>query len=127
MAVSEIELMERVKNGDAAAFTEIDNKWRPAPTGLLNAESIVPYIEGIISGLPKSERASSELAVANHYASVVRVKDSDAAMAALGMILEGLSEPQRKKTESALRTQYAPAPACDAKPGKKAKKSDVSE
>jgi RNA polymerase sigma-70 factor, ECF subfamily len=33
MAASEIELMELVKNGDAAAFTEIDNKWRPVLMG----------------------------------------------------------------------------------------------
>ena len=35
MAASEIELMERVKNGEAAAFTDIDNKWRPVLMGLM--------------------------------------------------------------------------------------------
>jgi hypothetical protein len=92
---------------------------------LLNAESIVPYVEGIISGLPKSERASSELAIANRYASVVRAKDSDSALAAIGTIIEGLSEPQKKKLDSALRKQYAPAPSADAKPSRKGRTPDV--
>ena len=89
----------------------------------LNAESIVPHVEEIISGIPKSERASSELALANRYASVVRAKDSEAAMTAISTILEGLSEPQRKKTEKALREKYAPQvaekeAATDTKPRK---------
>ena len=91
----------------------------------LNAESIVPYVEDIISGIPKVERASCVLAIANQYASVVRVKDSDAALAAIASIMEGLSEPQKKKLESALRKKYAPEPEADAKPARKGKIPNV--
>jgi hypothetical protein len=91
----------------------------------LNAESIVPYVEDIISGIPKVERASCVLAIANQYASVVRVKDSDAALAAIASIMEGLSEPQKKKLESALRKKYAPEPEADAKPARKGRIPNV--
>jgi hypothetical protein len=92
---------------------------------LLNAESIIPYIEEMIAGLPKSERAPCELAIANRYASVVRAKDCDAALVAINAVIEGLSEAQKKKVDSALRKQYAPAPAADGKPARKAKAPDV--
>jgi hypothetical protein len=92
---------------------------------LLNAESIIPYMEDIIAGLPKSERAPCELAIANRYASVVRAKDCDAALAAINAVIEGLSEAQKKKVDAALRKQYAPAPTVDEKPARKAKTPDV--
>lgn len=88
---------------------------------MLNAESIVPWVEDLIAGLAKSERASSELAIANRYASVVKIKDAEAAIIAIDTIMDGLSAAEKKKVVASLREQYAIAAGGKAPKGGKAK------
>lgn len=88
---------------------------------MLNAASIVGYVEEVIARLPKSERSTCELAIAERYSSVVRATNSESALTAIETILAGLSESQKKKTEIALRKQYSPIEKADAKPARKTK------
>lgn len=73
----------------------------------LDAVTIVPWVEDLIAGIAKSERASSELAIANRYASVVKIKDAESAIIAIDTIVDGLSAAEKKKVAASLRQQYA--------------------
>ena len=74
---------------------------------MLDAVSIVPYIEEIIGSLAKSEKASSERAIAEHYSSVVKIKDAESGMESIKAIMEGLSDREKKKLSASIVEAYA--------------------
>lgn len=73
---------------------------------LMNSDGVVPYVEQLISEMPKPERAGAEKALAERYSSVVVVKDSDAAIAKINGIVESLNDREKKKIAALLGEQY---------------------
>ena len=75
-------------------------------TDLLNSEGFVPYVEELVKQLPKTERAGAEKALAEHYGSIVTVKEADAALAKIVSIVDSLGEREKKKLSAMLGEQY---------------------
>lgn len=73
---------------------------------LMNSEGVVPYVEQLISEMPKSERAGAEKAIAERYSSVVLVKDSEAALEKINGIIESLNDREKKKIAAVLGQQF---------------------
>lgn len=64
---------------------------------LMNAESVVPYVEQLVKEMAKTERSGAEKALAERYGNVIVVKDADQAMVKIEAIANDLSDREKKK------------------------------
>lgn len=98
-------LRDRCQRGLAESFGSTVRMERDT-ADMLNSEGVVPYVEQLISEMPKPERAGAERALADRYSSVVVVKDSEAALLKINSIVESLSDREKKKLAAVLGEQF---------------------
>lgn len=98
-------LRDRCHRGLAESFGSTVRMERET-ADMMNSEGVVPYVEQLISEMPKPERAGAEKAIAERYSSVVVAKDSDAALLKINSIVESLSEREKKKLAAVLGEQF---------------------
>jgi hypothetical protein len=72
---------------------------------LMNSEGVVPYVEQLVSEMPRTERSGAEKALAERYGNLLTVKDAEGVLLKIASLIESLSDREKKKVCTALADQ----------------------